>query len=538
MLDDRAGRFPGRDECVLRDVLERHAREHPEKTWVRFDDDVQWSYAEMLHRTRRAAAGLQSIGVRQGDHVLIWLPNGKDALLTWFAVNYVGAVAVPINTAYKGNLLAHALAMSDATVAVVHTSLLPRLHDVDTATLARVVLVGEVPEAGAASGLEFLPAGPILESTAELHDLERPIEPWDTRLILFTSGTTGPSKAVLSSYVHAHQMFGPTTLTMIDSSDRWMINSPLFHVGGTGLTMSMLLSGGSIALVDGFSASQFWAQVRRTGSTIVFLLGVMANFIKSQPASPSDREHPVRTVFITPMVDDPVGFHERFGADVYGIYNMSEISTPLITPANPVDSSSCGRLRPGAEVRLVDENDIEVPIGEMGEFSVRTDIPWAITSGYHKMPEKTARAWRNGWFHTGDAGRRNAAGDYYFVDRLDDTIRRRGENISSLEVETDIVGHPAVLEAAVVPVPSEHSEDEVLAVVALSDPAGFDEAEFIRHLADRMPYFMVPRYVRVVEALPKTPTQKVLKHILRAEGLTSDTWDREAHGIRVERERL
>jgi crotonobetaine/carnitine-CoA ligase len=186
----------------------------------------------------------------------------------------------------------------------------------------------------------------------------------------------------------------------------------------------------------------------------------------------------------------------------------------------------------------VDANDCELPPGEMGELVLRSDMPWALNHGYHGAAEATARAWRNGWFHTGDAFRRDAAGEFFFVDRIKDAIRRRGENVSSFEVEREVAAHLDIREAAVVPVPGEHGEDEILAVVSCVPGRHVDPAELIEFLRPRLAHFMVPRFIRFVEGLPMTPTQKVQKHLLRDQGLTPDTWDREAAGIRIRRDRL
>jgi crotonobetaine/carnitine-CoA ligase len=217
---------------------------------------------------------------------------------------------------------------------------------------------------------------------------------------------------------------------------------------------------------------------------------------------------------------------------------MTEISQAIVSAANPTALGSAGRPRPGVEVRIVDENDCEVEIGEVGELIVRTECPWAMSHGYAGNAEATAAAWRNGWFHTGDAFRRDAERNFYFVDRLKDAIRRRGENISSFEVESEILAHPSVREAAAVVVKSEIAEDEVMAVIAVKAGEPFDPAELIEFLRPRMAHFMIPRYVRIVEALPRTPTAKIEKVKLRVLGLTDDTWDREKVGIAVKREKI
>ena len=211
---------------------------------------------------------------------------------------------------------------------------------------------------------------------------------------------------------------------------------------------------------------------------------------------------------------------------------------PIVTAANPTALGSAGRPRSGVEVRVIDENDCELPAGAVGELVVRTDCPWAISHGYAGNPVATGVAWRNGWFHTGDGFKRDAGGNFYFVDRLKDAIRRRGENISSFEVESEVLAYPAIREAAAIAVKSEIAEDEVCAVVAIKEGEALDPAGLIEFLRPRMAHFMVPRYVRVVEALPRTPTAKIEKVKLRAEGLTTDTWDREAAGIVVKREKI
>jgi len=527
-------RVPPADQCVLRYVLERRAQQTPDKVYVRYDDGTEWTYARLRREVVRTANGLRALGVRQGDFVLSWLPNGPDALRLWFGLNYIGAVYVPINLAYKGRLLEHVIENSDARLIVCHADLHARLADVDRALLENAVVLGgqpspsvPMPAVGAAA----------LEGGDELPALDRPIQPWDTQSIIYTSGTTGPSKGVLSSYLHLYSM-GNEPWPYFTEADRGLVHLPLFHAGGTGAVYRSLVKGGSIAVIDSFNTAGFWDMIRRHGVTSAVLLGVMATFLVKQKPSPADRDHPLRTVTMVPLCEDTEQFSQRFGVDVYTTFNMTETSCPIVSERNPRALSSCGRPRPGAEVRIVDDNDCEVPVGQVGELIVRTDRPWAMNHGYNKNPEATARAWRNGWFHTGDAFKVDGNGDYFFVDRLKDTIRRRGENISSYEVETEICAHPAIKEAAAVAVASEHAEDEVLVAVSLAPGASLDPAQLMEFLRPRMAHFMIPRYVRVVEDLPKTPTQKVQKNLLRADGITPDTWDREKAGIRIRREKI
>ena len=531
-------RVPDRESCVLRDVLERRAATAPDQVFALFEDGTNWTHAELLSRVRATAAGLQARGVEQGDAVVCWLPNGPDVVRVWFAINYLGATYVPINTAYRGRVLAHVLENSGARLAVADGRLVERLAGCEgLGELEAVAVVGAGP--AGVPGLELFDAAMLERADGSPAPPPRPVEPWDTQAILYTSGTTGPSKGVLSSYVQCHEMFGPETMRgIIGAEDRFLINMPMFHVGGASILYAMLIHGGSVAVVERFSTERFWPQIRATGSTMVFLLGVMASFVEGRPPSPDDADNPLTKVFMVPLVEDLEGFRRRFGVDVVSIYNMTELSAPIISEWNPTVPGSCGRVREGMEVRLVDAHDREVPVGEVGEITIRSAMPWALNHGYNRMPEATAAAWRNGWFHTGDAARRDADGNYFFVDRLKDTIRRRGENISSVEVEAELLAHPAVREAAAVAVAADLVEDEVLAVVALEPGAALEPGELIEFLRPRCAHHMIPRYVRVVEELPKTPTEKVRKAELRGAGVTEETWDREAAGVVVRGERL
>jgi len=322
------------------------------------------------------------------------------------------------------------------------------------------------------------------------------------------------------------------------SQDRRLVNLPLFHMGGTGPVYASLLKGGSVAIIDGFQTDTFWDVVDANGVTTAVLLGGMATLLVKRPPSPSDRKHSLRTAVLVPLLEDAPSFSERFNVNVYTTFNMTETSLPLMSPLNPTPLGTCGRPRDGVEVRIVDENDCEVAQGETGELIVRTDRPWAMNSGYYGNPEATAHAWRNGWFHTGDAFRMDAEGNFYFVDRIKDAIRRRGENISSFEVEAEVGSHPSVQECAAVAVPSELGEDEVLVAISPQPGHEIDREALIEYLIPRMAHFMIPRYIRIVPDLPKTPTQKVLKHVLRSEGVTTDTWDREKAGIVIRRQKL
>ena len=527
-------RIPNRDECVLRYLLDRWAVERTDKAHIVFADGEEWTFGELQKKVRAKAAGFRELGVQQGEHVAVWLPNGREAIITFYALNYLGAVFVPFNTAYRGQLLEHVVANSGARFMVVHPDLVPRLAGVGLAQLERLVVTTDHSVNGAP--LPVTAYDDLLGDPADELPLERPIQPWDIQSIIYTSGTTGPSKGVLSSYLHMFSNAGPESWPMVGEDDRYLCVAPIFHIGGMGPPFVMLARGASVAMIDNFSTDEFWSIAKATKSTMVFLLGVMATFLLKADPRPSDKDHTVKKAFMVPLTGDAAAFTERFGVDIYTIFNMTEVSSPIVSEANPDKIGTCGKVRDGVEVRLVDANDCEVAVGEIGEMLVRTDRPWAMNSGYNANPEATAEAWRNGWFHTGDAFRQDEDGYFYFVDRVKDAIRRRGENISSYEVEADVCRHPCVREAAAIAVPSEYSEDEVMVIVAPVPGREIDPRELAEFLIDAMPYFMVPRYIRLLDELPKTPSAKVMKAELRAEGVTHDTWDREAAGMRVRRE--
>lgn len=528
-------RIPNRDVCVTRYVLERFARETPNKVFAVFQDGEEWTYSELLERVRALAGGLANQGVERGNHVAVWMFDSKEAILTFLGINYLGAVFVPLNTAFKGGVLEHVLNVSDARHLVAHGQLIDRLEGINVARVERIIHVG--PSANP-QVLEQLDFAILTQAGTQPPELDSPIEPWDTQSIIFTSGTTGPSKGVLSSYLHIFTNAGPETWHFVTGEDRFLINMPIFHIGGMGVIFVMLCRGGSIAMMDGFDTEKFWPFVRQSQTTAFFLLGVMTTFLLKQAPADNDKDHNVRVAFMVPLTETCTEFHERFGIDVYTIFNMTEISSPIVSEPNPVKRGTCGKKRDGVDVRLVDKNDCEVALGEIGEMVVRTDRPWGMNSGYYKNPEATAEAWRNGWFHTGDCFRQDAEGYFYFVDRMKDAMRRRGENISSFEVEAEVVAFPAVREAAAYAVPSELGEDDVMIAVAPVAGHNLDHKELMLFLGERMPYFMVPRYIRILDELPKTPSSKVMKHILRGEGVTPDTWDREAHNITFKREKL
>ena len=507
---------------VTRELLEHNAQQHPALVVLKFDTGECYTSVQLLAAVQRHAAGLQALGVKQDDFVLSWLPNGPLAVLVWLALNYAGAIFVPINTAYKGRLLQHVINNSGARLLITDGRWLERLAGINTGQLQQVVVAGTVQTK--LPGLALLPASVLTTGTAELQPLSRPLQPWDTQCVIFTSGTTGPSKGVLCCY--RHTVTAAQEFRHVGPGDCNLVALPMFHIGGILGINFALIHAGTAAVVERFRTETFWDTVRQLEVTAVGLLGTMVQFLMQQPVQPDEKQHSIRTAVIAPYGDEALAFADRFNIQVFTEFNMTELSVPLWAGPNPAARGSCGQPRPGVELRLVDAFDNEVAAGAVGELLIRSDQPWTMSHGYLNDAVATAHSWRNGWFHTGDLFRYDSQQNYFFVDRVKDMMRRRGENISSFEVEAELLCFPGVKAAAAVAVPGDGGEDEVLAVLAPQTGVVLDPPALIAFLQPRMAAFMIPRYVRIVEELPLTPSQKIEKHVLRAQGITDDTWDR------------
>jgi crotonobetaine/carnitine-CoA ligase len=466
---------------------------------------------------------LRARGVGRGDRVLVFLPNGAEWLRAWWGTAALGAVLVPVNLAYRGEMLRHVCRQSD-----------PRLIVTDPSLAERLVEVGPT--------IPVLYAAELGSGPADLAPvLDRPLEVWDTHAVMFTSGTTGPSKGSITSYLQTYMTgwwFGEGAA--LTDEDVWLIDLPLFHQAAQAATVAALAAGSRLAVRSAPALGRYWEAAKETGATIALGVSTMAAYLLAQPPSRADLDNPIRQMAMSPLPPDPDAFCTRFGIErLLTAYGSTEISAALVHPAGaPIVPGSCGRPRPGVEVRLVDDHDMPVGPDEVGELIVRSE-PWELSGGYIGQPEATIAAWRNGWFHSGDALRVDADGNYFFHDRYKDAIRRRGENISSFEVEREVLAHPTVAEACCVAVPETLGVDEEVKVwVVVAAGAEFDPVGLVKFLAARMPHFMVPRYVEVTAELPKTETMRVRKHLLRETGNGPATWDRETAGIRITRDGL
>lgn len=526
---------PTRDDSVVPRLIDKYAVLAPDKIFIRFETGETWTWAQTRQIALATAAGLQALGVKVGDIVSAWAPNSAALTRVWFGANYAGAALAPINTSFRGRLMEHAIATCEARLMIVHPELAPRLSGLSLGALEQVVLAG-APAGPLDLPVKVLPFG-VLDGDASAAVIAD-VEVWDTPVIIFTSGTTGPSKAVVTSYLQEWTT-AKATYGYMTADDRILVNLPMFHVGGISGIVAALACGGSVALFEAFDTTRFWSLIRETGSTTCSgLIGALTTFLLKEPPRPDDRDNPFRICTLAPLSEETVALAERFGFEYMSGFNMTELSAPLVTAINDPTMRSCGYPRTGVECRVVDNHDREVANGENGELIVRCDQPWTVFKGYLGDPKATAEAWRNGWFHTGDIVRRDDAGRYYFVDRKKDAIRRRGENISSLEIEIEVAAFADVREVAAYGVDLPGGEQEVMVCVSPQPGVEIDPRALIEFLIPRMAHFMVPRYVRVEPELPKTPTNKIQKVELRSQGVTNLTWDREAAGIRLKREKL
>lgn len=501
------------------------------RTFLTFRDEV-WTYAETHRVTNAYAEGFRRAGVGRGDHVALLLGNRPELLWALWGLGKLGAVAVPLNTAARGDLLVYLLDQSDSTLLVAENDAEDRVGP----AVSRVPAIRRILGPDDLAAFASLPDDDPPEATEVVAS--------DPHLIMYTSGTTGPSKGVVCPHSQGHAVGRAMTRHSGYRSDDVLYTClPVFHANALWFTIyAALWAEATVALSPGFSARRFWHEVRASGATVFNALGAMANIIWQQPPGPGDRDHAVRIAMVVPTSRELVeGFRERYGIAVTSVFAMTEnCAVTVFGPDDPLaKAASAGRVRE-VEVQIVDDTEGHarvLPPGEVGEICIRPGERGSMMLGYHEMAEATVAVTRDLWFHTGDRGSLDTDGYLYFSDRLKEAIRRRGENISAHEVETVLCRHPAVLEAAAVPVPSELGEDDVMAWLVPAPGAELDYAEIIAFCVEHMAYYMIPRYLDRLEVLPKTPSEKVEKYKLAVDARErlAELWDREAAGIRVAR---
>ncbi|MEW6471261.1 MAG: AMP-binding protein [Actinomycetota bacterium] len=524
-----------RDKQVRRsvpEVLAQRAADQPGKLLVSCGG-VDRTYGEMAAVAEHRAGALAALGVGVGDRVALLTANRIEMVELFFACARLGAVQVPINTFLKGEFLRYQLADCGAETVVVDA---PGLAAV-TPLLDRLPAVRRIIALDEADG-EVVPYQELVAEPGR--DLAVP-RPDDLASIIYTSGTTGLPKGCMITqgyFVHIGNAWrGACDLS---PDDVVFTAFPFFHLSGQALALMACLTGGlSLFLEPAFSATAFMPRAREVGATVTMGVGAMALAVLATPLTPEDHDHRIRYSMWIPLPPaKQLELEERFGAPVnaegFGQTECAPVTFNRLSGQRRRETA--GLPAPWLDVRIVDDDDVEVPRGEVGEIVVRPLEPDSLFSGYWGRPEETLQTFRNLWHHTGDYGRMDEEGFVSFVDRKKDALRRRGENVSSMELEQAILRHPKVAEVAVHAVPSAATEDDIKACIVLIPEAATTPEELFAHFEKELPYFAVPRYVELLPALPKNAIGRVLKHELRDSGVTPATWDLEALGLTVARD--
>ena len=532
--------YPLEERTVGR-LLADKARRIPERPFLLWQDR-SFSYADLESLTNRYANGFAAQGIGHGDHVAVMLPNCPEFLWVVWGLAKLGAVAVPLNTAAKGDMLQYFLQQSDAKMVIVDSEWADRIRAISTGLdqVRSFVFMGPLPDA-AFTTAQVVPLSAFESGDDTPPPLDR-VRHDDTQLIVYTSGTTGPSKGVLCP--HSQGLGVGRAISReygYRPDDVLYACLPLFHVNALWYSCTAALwAQATFALSARFSATRFWDEIRAYGATQFNSLGAMTNILLQLPPGPQDRRHALRQIMAVPMTRDlHTELSSRYAVAVTSLFAMSEnYAVTTFVPDDRADKlGSAGSARGASDLRIADDDGRVLGPGEVGEIQVRPLHPGTMMTGYYKMPEQTAKAFIDGWFCTGDRGYLDADGYLYFIDRKKEAIRRRGENISAYEVELILSRHAAILEVAAVAVPSELSEDEVMVYVVLKPGQALTHADVVHYCAEHMNYYMVPRFVEFIAELPKTATEKIEKYKLKQDAAARRTalWDREREGIQVAR---
>lgn len=512
-------------------IVEYHATENPYSQFIKFEDR-DLTYLEFHESGNRAANALSSLELNKGDTCAVMLPNSPEFLAVWLGLTRLGVIEVPVNTEYRGALLIHVLNQAKCRALVISAQWLERVQEMapELRFLKHIVIVGDAKDEFTMGQIQCYSYSMLMEK-AESTPIKEKAEAHDPSLILFTSGTTGPSKGAILSH-KANFTLAKTCCELMKygSDDRLFTVFPLYHVNARYATvLAALVAGSSVVMHNRFSASKFWDICRREQITAFNYMGSLITILMKQPEKDDDAVNPVRMIQGAPCPAELYdAFQKRFNIKITEAYGSTELGVVTVNRAESFRKGSCGQAVPLFEIEIHDESDRPCPPHRAGEIVVRPKEPFTMFSGYYGMDEATVKCWQNLWFHTGDRGKMDEDGYFYFLDRKKDVVRRRGENISSYEVERVINDHPKVQESAVVGVPSELTEEEVLAVIVVKENETLEPEDLLQYCQRHLPSFSLPAYIRMVKEFPRTPSQRIEKYKLREEGVTEDTWIREA----------
>ena len=530
-------------------LLEQRLSSDPDSEYLDVCGE-KYTARETHERGCRLANALAELGVRQGDRVATLVENSGDAMLAWWGAVLGGHIAVPINTAYKGEYLRHQLRDSGASVMIVQRSLADRAAAVVDSLdeLQHLVVIDDEPVDAGLDDLKtkILPWDELL--TADAAPPEVHIKPSDLGTFIYTGGTTGLSKGCMLSHNYHEALTRQIGICWRRTADDvcWT-PLPLFHFNAlVTAVLGALVWGGRSAIYRKFSVSNFWSEMNRTGATVTSTLGTMAYLLAhdvDRPEMPKsgapEANTSLRLIGAAPLpVEVDSILKERFGVDTFsGAYGVTEASLISWQPAGVTNKpNGAGVINDEYfDVRIFDDDDNELPRGTDGEIVIRPKRPHVMFEGYWGRPEATVETSRNWWYHTGDIGRIDDDDFLFFVDRKADYLRRRGENISSFEVERILMSHGALADVTVHAVLSKLTEDDLKITATVKEGASLTEEELFRWCIDQLPYFALPRYIEFRAELPRSPVGRVLKRELRDEGVTATTWDVEASGITYEK---
>lgn len=510
----------------IRRLFEDSADRNPDKVFFVFKNEKR-TYGEFMKTVNEAANGLLSLGVKKGDKVAILLPNCLEFPCAWLAANMIGAVMVPINTRLVGPEIAYILDHSEARVLITSNR---RLEDVAAmrGTLPSLEILINTDNPDRPEGISF--AG-LLDHPPELKEV--PIHKDDPAVILYTSGTTGNPKGCVASHDYFVRLAEvQARLFALSERDCVLTAQPFYYMDPQWNTLMVMTCNASLVLTEKFSTGTFWQDIRNHNVTCFYCIGSMTSFLFNMPSSDLDKKHRLRMVQtsgISPRIHR--AWEERFNVPVYEIYASTETTADIaVVPGTDrkVGTQCIGKPLWDREAKIVDDHDRELPDGEVGEILVKRGR--GMMQGYYKDDAATERAFRGGWFHSGDLGYKDEDGDYHFAGRKKDIIRRGGENISAAAVEHVIVNHPRVIDAAVIPVPDKIRGEEVKAYVVLMEGETVTYEEIAEYCEKNLGAFKVPRYYEFRDRLPKTPSERVQKRKLieEKEDLTEGCYDRQA----------